>query len=230
MSIKRNNIVIKKDYAIIEINNNKLGLLHCMVDLDDLDVLSNYYWNIRYDNRHPNCTVYVETHKRINGKNTRIHMHKLITNCPKELEVDHINGNGLDNRKQNLRCIPHSLNTLNKNHKYDVGVRYNKRDNVWIASFNIKGKTIYAGYYRTKEEAINRRKYINSLIKSGDLNTLESIKCEKVTPNNSTGYRCIYKLKSNGKYQVRPNGVYLGTYSDLYQAVEVLNNYYKKIN
>lgn len=50
--------------------------------------------------------------RRNNHKTTRLH--RLITDCPDDLVVDHINRNPLDNRRQNLRCVSQAENTRNR--------------------------------------------------------------------------------------------------------------------
>lgn len=178
---KFNEVEIKEDCAIIKIQNNLKGELDCLIDLEDLDkVIPNYFWNVRVDKRHPECTVYVETH----SKGKRIHLHRLITNCAENMVVDHINGNGLDNRKENLRVVSQSKNCLNRNKKFikNNGIHYNKRDNLYIVSNFIMGKSKYFGYYRTMEEALAKRKEIDYLIDVLDINALLKLKCEKVKP------------------------------------------------
>ncbi len=43
-----------------------------------------------------------------------LHLHRLVTNCPRGQEVDHKNGDGLDNRRSNLRPCTHAQNIANK--------------------------------------------------------------------------------------------------------------------
>lgn len=90
------------------------------------------------------------------GKNTRIH--RLITNCPDDMVVDHINHNKLDNRKQNLRICTIEENCRNrvdnKNNKSGFrGVSFYLPLNKWRAKIVLKNKTVHLGYFNTPQEA-----------------------------------------------------------------------------
>lgn len=171
---KFNEIIIKKDLAIIKIKNSKLGDVDCLIDTKDVEKVKGFYWNLRIDTRKPNRTAYVET--RYKGK--RIHLHRLITDCPPDMIVDHINHNGLDNRCQNLRIVTQQQNCLNRKCR---GVSFNPRDNYWVAYANSK---IY-GRYETEEQAIQRRKFLETLVKIGDWETLNNLKCEKLVRSSA---------------------------------------------
>ena len=62
--------------------------------------------------------VYVQVHARkgyvmaYKGGN-KVYLHRLIVNCPPEMQVDHINGNSLDNRRENLRICSQAENKRN---------------------------------------------------------------------------------------------------------------------
>jgi hypothetical protein len=67
-------------------------------------------------------------------------------------EVDHINGDGLDNRRANLRVCTHSENAKNKRKQRNnisgfKGVSFNKKMNRWKGQLEINGKSIYLGFY-----------------------------------------------------------------------------------
>lgn len=86
-------------------------------------------------------------------------LHRIITNCPKGLVVDHINHNKLDNRKKNLLVCDSSHNNRSTQRKKETaGVTFDKATKKWRAQIHDKYKNIYLGIYDTKEEAIAVRK------------------------------------------------------------------------
>src|SRR5258705_13379826 len=116
-----------------------------LVDLEDFDRVNQYKW----------CFVkhgYAvrEASKKEGAK--RIYMHRFIMSAPKDLEVDHINGNGLDNRKGNLRIVTSEQNKWNKHNKIS-GINYHKRDNLWISRITTNGKK-KCKYFKNKGDAI----------------------------------------------------------------------------
>jgi len=74
---------------------------------------------------------------------------------PAENEVDHINGNSLDNRFDNLRLATHANNGKNVKKRKDntsgfKGVCWDKRAKKWQAKIKVNNKRIYLGYYNNK--------------------------------------------------------------------------------
>jgi hypothetical protein len=87
-----------------------------------------------------------------------IRMHRVITNCPDNREVDHVNKNKLDNRKTNLRICNRSENNSNKlkyrNNKSGYkGVDFYAPLNKYRAQIKKDGKKIHIGYYDSPLEA-----------------------------------------------------------------------------
>ena len=72
-------------------------------DLEDYDLIKDYCWYL--DNRYLKA-------KDLRFPNTdkKIRMHRLILNCPDDLEPNHKNYNTLDNRKENLEIVTHQEN------------------------------------------------------------------------------------------------------------------------
>ncbi len=90
--------------------NIKLTKGHlAIVDDDDFEKINLLSWHYQ-----PKCnTGYAIGHIRVGGKSSTRRMHRMILNANNGDIVDHINGNGLDNRKENLRIVSHKLNCIN---------------------------------------------------------------------------------------------------------------------
>jgi len=121
-----------------------------IVDADDYDELSRYKWHVNKGGR----TYYASSQKK--GK--AIKMHRLIAGAPKGLFVDHINHNGLDNRKRNLRLCTRLENIRNQlprrggSSQYK-GVCWRKREKKFVATICVDGKKLYLGYFDDEIEA-----------------------------------------------------------------------------
>ncbi len=125
--------------------------LFAMVDAEDFEELNKHKW-FAQDGRH---TFYAARHV---GKRT-LTMHRVIMKPAKGMVVDHIDGNGLNNCKSNLRiCTPaqNNLNTRARDSRCGLkGVHYLKRNktNKYGAAVNHKGKRTHGGAYATAVEA-----------------------------------------------------------------------------
>ena len=89
---------------------------------------------------------------------THIRLHREIIGAKKGEIVDHINGNTLDNRKENLRICTHKNNMQNqktpKNNKSEYkGVYWVKENKNWRARIQVNGKKVSLGCYKNKEDA-----------------------------------------------------------------------------
>jgi len=85
-------------------------------------------------------------------------MHRCILELPDSLLADHVNANGLDNRKANIRPATRSQNTCNtpkyksSRSKYK-GVTWHKQRKKWYARIRIRGRAISLGYFNDQTEA-----------------------------------------------------------------------------
>ena len=83
-------------------------------------------------------------------------MHRLIMDAPADLQVDHINGNPLDNRRCNMRLCTNQENHYNRQpiegstSRFKGVSRTGKR---WLARIHFGGREIYLGCFGTEEEA-----------------------------------------------------------------------------
>ncbi len=100
---------------------------------------------------------YAYTQMYLGGKKRQVSMHQFLTGV-KNMCVDHMNHDGLDNRLKNLRLCTLRQNIFNsrlraKNKVGYKGVNWRKRDNLWSAKISHNQKQIFLGNYKTVEEA-----------------------------------------------------------------------------
>ena len=125
-----------------------------IIDPDDLPLITQHSWHLK---EYAHLKYAVRDHYE-NGKRTTIKMHRVIAEANPGEPVDHINGDGLDNRKSNLRICTGSQNAMNqrpqsgRTSKYK-GVHWHKTKNKWIASIGINGKVSTIGSFNTELEA-----------------------------------------------------------------------------
>lgn len=125
-----------------------------LLDEEDLHLIEKYSWRIQKRKHGP----YVRSSIPVNGKHVDIYLHRIIANAPEGLVVDHINGDGLDNRKCNLRVCTHAQNLANqKNQKRGrskyKGVVWRANANKWGAKIMVEGKYIWLGYHSLESAA-----------------------------------------------------------------------------
>lgn len=158
-TVKGNPIKIFKTRAQIYKNSNRDCFF--LVDIDDLPIVKNKTWTWCKTNR-PQAHVRGYPHNSIT-------IHRLISACPENMVVDHIDGNKLNNRKQNLRICTAQQNKLNstlfrknKNGNLMSGVTMKRKR--FSAAITVDGTVMRLGVYKTKEEAesaviVARQKY-----------------------------------------------------------------------
>lgn len=124
-----------------------------IVDDANYELLSKYKWRYHTNSR----TSYAITGQYKDG--TYLFMHHLILPPVTGLVVDHINRNGLDNRRENLRYATKSQNLQNrgktkKNTSGYKGVSWNIGINKWHVFVKTHGTRVNVGYYKHLKEAV----------------------------------------------------------------------------
>jgi len=127
-----------------------------IIDADDVPVVDRWNWRATSGTH----TTYAGRSERYGGKGKQkgFQMHRILIRAPQGFHVDHKNGNGLDNRKANLRLVTVSQNArnarpqVNKTSIYK-GVHWSKAKAKWRSMINLNGKRHYLGYFTAPEEA-----------------------------------------------------------------------------
>jgi hypothetical protein len=120
-----------------------------LVDAEDWERIGEYQWQVFRSRNTKYAVRYV-----------RVFMHgELLGELEEGLEVDHKNGNGLDNRRSNLRVATRSQNAQNQQKQNRAtssrfkGVHWNKGSKKWIARIGIDKKRVTLGSFGSEEEA-----------------------------------------------------------------------------
>lgn len=128
-----------------------------LIDDRDLEVVSKFSWSAYQSHKRWGWYAYAYT----SPPRKYIFMHRLILGLTEGdgLQVDHINRNGLDNRRRNLRIATPKQNQYNqgvrthpKTSKYK-GVSWNKVQGEWVANIRVNGRKLYLGGYSNEEDA-----------------------------------------------------------------------------
>jgi hypothetical protein len=95
---------------------------------------------------------------RRNGKLKVILMHRVILNAPRSLEIDHVNGNGLDDQRANIRLVSHAQNHQNRVSAQGAtsnyrGVYWSSVEQRWIAQVRLNGRRAFRRRFRDERTA-----------------------------------------------------------------------------
>ena len=125
-----------------------------LVDDGDYPEISKFKWYAHKDGK----TWYAlrSSPRDACGKQYKIMMHRTIFKICDGLEIDHINGNGLDNRCENLQAVTTRGNAQNrhqlKSSKYP-GVTWREYHQKWSAQISLNGRVRHIGYFSDEVSA-----------------------------------------------------------------------------
>ena len=127
-----------------------------LVDDADWEMCAEHSWRLRKSSG--TGTSYAITNIHVDGKKTTILLHRFIVKAPKDKQVDHRNGNGLDCRRDNMRLCTHQENCRNRKKQRGCssiykGVSWSKQHQLW-QSRGIHNQVYYhLGYFASEVEA-----------------------------------------------------------------------------
>jgi hypothetical protein len=138
--------------AEIVIERGKYRGEKILMDDSDYGLVNQYYWYIFQSH---GCK-----YAQAKIKGSTVYMHRLIMNPPEDMVVDHINFNGLDNRRKNLRIVTLKENSRTnskreklKSHLHGVYPDLLPGRQGYYSKIGFQGKRIYIGHFTTQEEA-----------------------------------------------------------------------------
>lgn len=136
----------------IELKGKKHPGLLAVVDDEDYERVNALNWFAASDG----YNMYAVRTYWDNGKFRKMRMHRFVINAPSGMEVDHREGNGLDNRKHMLRICTHAENMRNRklvstNTSGYMGVQ--KSGNKWAATIGHDGALLNLGAFGNPRHA-----------------------------------------------------------------------------
>lgn len=143
-------IRIQGNIAIVSLTQG----YEAIIDADDAHLVESYNWCAQVQRN----KIYAVRTSRLKSKQHQVRMHRVLMGNPSGFEVDHVDGNGLNNRKINLRKATQSQNqqnsTISKNNTSGFkGVTWSKRSKKWQAQITIDRKYKQIGKFDTPEDA-----------------------------------------------------------------------------
>ena len=140
----------------IKLTQGKVAL----VDDDDYEYLNQFKW---YAHRQRTGNYYAgrSMNRKMRSQRT-LHMHRFIMDPPDNLTVDHIDGNGLNCQRSNMRLCTHAQNVLNRKPICIAGyigvqIKHQRGTTSIHAEIAYKKKRYYLGTFKTIEDAARAR-------------------------------------------------------------------------
>ncbi len=120
---------------------------YAYVDAEDFEWVRQWNW-----------AVYAGGYAARHERNRTIYMHREIMKPPKGMVVDHINGNGFDNTRTNMRNVTQRQNSCNRGKRTGTssiykGVEHNKETGKWYVEAHYRGARVRAGPFKEEAEA-----------------------------------------------------------------------------
>lgn len=125
-----------------------------IIDADDVPMVAALNWCVAIRAK----VVYAVTNLPAGSGRKQQYLHRLVHSAANEAEVDHINGNGLDCRRSNLRTATKAQNQWNQSARTDNrsgvrGVCFDARRGKWRARIWVLGREVSLGRFGSREVA-----------------------------------------------------------------------------
>lgn len=126
-----------------------------VIDAADIELVSGRNWTTLITRQ----LKYARTTESAHNKQRWLPLHRVILNAPSGMVVDHINSDGLDNRRCNLRLATHAENcrnkrTANNNTSGAKGVYWDSQRDGWRAQITAAGRTYALGKFVNFDDAV----------------------------------------------------------------------------
>ena len=148
--MRKSQIIVEGAIAFIRMSGGHVA----KIDACDLAVASAFGWAAMVKPR----TVYAYRTERVGEKKRTIYLHRVIMGVPQGLQVDHVDGDGLNNCRSNLRLATESQNQCNRRLQQNnasgfKGVYWDAKRGKWRSEIRKLGKKLHLGRFDTPQEA-----------------------------------------------------------------------------
>lgn len=136
-----------REFTIVPVYMNG-EILNYIIDNEDAEEIGKYLWSA-------DARGYAKTSSNKKNPPFSSYLHRIVMKPSPNEQVDHINGNTLDNRRCNLRIVSNQQNQMAR-HKVVGKSGYKgviERNGVFRASIKFNGKKIQLGSYKTAQKA-----------------------------------------------------------------------------
>lgn len=215
--------------------NNRLSMkkiplsqgLFAVIDEIDFDWLNNWKWsahkskNVYYAERHGNIKMHRVIMERILVELKNFELLNKFKKHPMLYQIDHVDGNGLNNIRNNLRIVTNRVNSQNKHVEMTScfpGVSWADHAEKWRARIQVDGKYKHLGYFVDEKKAYLTYQHAVKQVEKGLSFDEISVHSAKFSSN----YRGVTWHKASNKWhaQIYINGKkkYLGSFTDEFEA------------
>lgn len=128
-----------------------------LIDDEDYELFCSHNWHFVKGRN----TFYLYTNIIKDKKRKTVALHQIILTCPKDMCIDHIDRNGLNNQRSNLRVCNRSENQCNQFKRKNTssqyrGVSWNKYQQRWECYINKDQKRTFIGKFKSEVEAARK--------------------------------------------------------------------------
>lgn len=124
--------------------------MFAIVDAGDVKAVSRFKWRVSVGARGHRYAVTWDG-------GARVLMHRLLTGAPDGMVVDHVDGDGINNRRENMRVCTQAQNVMNRTSALHQsgrkGLRHDPQSGHWGARVAVSGKRPWLGTFKTEAEA-----------------------------------------------------------------------------
>ncbi len=201
---------------MIEISLTKGSV--AIIDDADVDLVAPHCWHLH--------SAGYAAHK---SSRSTIYMHRLILGAPKGTEVDHANGNRLDNRRENIRLANRSQQLVNQRRdpsKWGYrGVHFNSQRNIFQARVKYEGKQISLGCYYNAEDAARAYNLAAKALHKefAVLNPVDGL--PPIQARGISGFRGVYPYNKSNRFKAVANNKILGVFDDSVEAARCYDSH-----